>query len=69
MDIFPAREKQEDYDDITSRIITDKLDNASIISMDDANILSKYDNSVFVFMSPNDISKLENDLKEILGGK
>jgi len=69
LDIFPAREKQEDYPGITSRIITNKLDNASIITLDDAKILSKHSNTVFVFMSPNDISKLENELKEILNKK
>ena len=66
LDIFPAREKQDDYDGITSKIITDRLVNSSIISLDDALLLSEYDNTVFVFMSPNDISKLENDLKNIL---
>lgn len=69
LDIFPAREKQEDYMGITSRIITDKLENSEIISIDDADVLSKYENTVFIFMSPNDISKLENDLKEKLNGK
>ena len=66
LDIFPSREKQEQYPGITSKIITDKLDNSSIISIDDAKELSKHNNTVFVFMSPNDISKLENELKEIL---
>jgi len=69
LDIFPAREKQEDYVGITSKIITDKLDNSNIITLDDARKLSEHDNTVFVFMSPNDISKLENDLKEILNNK
>jgi len=66
LDIFPAREKQEDYPTITSKIITDNLENAEIISFEDANKLAKHKNSVFVFMSPNDLSKLENDLKELL---
>ena len=66
LDIFPAREKQEDYPNITSKIIADKLDNSMIISIEDAKILSKHNNAVFVFMSPNDISKLENELKELL---
>lgn len=69
LDIFPAREKQEDYPGITSNIIIDKLENASIIKLDDANILSRHDNTVFVFMSPNDISKLEIELKELLNRK
>ena len=66
LDIFPARERQEDYPDITSKIICEKLENSDIINISDAKILSKYDNTFFVFMSPNDISKLEDDLKELL---
>lgn len=62
LNIFPAREKQSDYPNITSNLITDSLDNSSIIEIDGAKTLDKHDNSVFIFMSPNDISKLENDL-------
>ena len=69
LDIFPARERQEDYPDITSKIICEKLENSDIININDAKILSKYDNTCFVFMSPNDISKLEDDLKELLKNK
>ncbi len=69
LDIFPARERQEDYLDITSKIICEKLENSDIINISDAKILSKYDNTCFVFMSPNDISKLEDDLKELLKNK
>lgn len=69
LDIFPARERQEDYPDITSKIICEKLENSDIINIRDAKILSKYDNTCFVFMSPNDISKLEDDLKELLKNK
>ena len=66
MDIHPAREKQEDYPDITSDIIISKLPNGHKLTINDANVLSKYNNAVFAFMSPNDVSKLENDLKELL---
>lgn len=62
LNIFPAREKQEDYKEITSKLITENLDNSMIIDIGDAKELNKHDNSVFVFMSPNDLSKLENDL-------
>lgn len=62
LDIHPAREKQEDFPDVTSDIIIKKMNNCSGISIDDAKILNQYDNSVFIFMSPNDISKLENEL-------
>lgn len=62
LDIHPAREKQEDYPDVTSNIIIKNMKNGHFITMNDANILNKYKNSVFIFMSPNDLSKLENDL-------
>jgi len=66
MDIHPSREKQEDYSDITSDIIINKLNNGKKITIDDANVLVDNDNTVFIFMSPNDISKLENELIELL---
>ena len=66
LDIHPAREKQVDYPDITSNIIIDKLNNGYHISIDEADKLAKYDNAVFAFMSPNDISKLEEDLIKLL---
>ena len=62
MDIHPARESQKDYPDITKDIIINKLSNGHAISIDDAEILNVYDNAVFIFMSPNDISKLEDAL-------
>ena len=62
MDIHPAREKQEDYPDITKDTIINKLNNGHSINIDEASKLSIYDNAVFIFMSPNDISKLESDL-------
>lgn len=66
LDIHPAREKQEDYPDVTSNLIIDKLDNGYHINIDEAEKLSHYENTVFAFMSPNDISKLEKDLEELL---
>lgn len=66
LDIHPAREKQEDYSGITSRMIIDKLDNGYYIKMDEASKLSKYNNTVFAFMSPNDVSSLEKELEKLL---
>lgn len=66
LDIHPAREKQEDYPEVTSNIIIDKLDNGYHINIDEASKLSQYDNAVFAFMSPNDISTLEKDLESLL---
>ena len=65
MDIHPAREKQIDYPDITKDIILKDLPNGYPLKIDEANKLAKHNNAVFLFMSPNDISKLEDDLKEL----
>lgn len=62
MDIHPAREKQEDFPTITKDIIISKMTNADPLKMNDAHILNKYDNAVFIFMSPNDLSPLEETL-------
>lgn len=62
LDIHPAREKSEDYPNITSDMIISKLDNGHHISIDEASKLKNYTNTVFAFMSPNDISKLQSDL-------
>lgn len=69
LDIHPARERQEDYPDVTSNLIIDKLDNCYHIDIDEASKLNKYDNTVYIFMSPNDISKLEDDLKKLLNDR
>ncbi len=61
MDIYGAREKQEDYPEITYHIIADKIENCENISRNEANKLLKHNNSVILFMSPNDLSTLEND--------
>lgn len=66
LDIHPAREKQEDYPSITSDIIINQLENSYPITINEASKLKNYQNTVFTFMSPNDISKLEDDLKELL---
>lgn len=66
LDIHPAREKQEDYPDVTSNIIIDKLNNGYHLNITDAKILSRHKGSVYVFMSPNDLSVLEKKLEELL---
>lgn len=69
LEIHPAREKQEDYPEVSSKMIIDGLEHGYSIRLDEASKLSSYDNTVFAFMSPNDISKLENDLEELLKKK
>lgn len=67
LDIHPAREKQEDYPDITNNTIIKYGKNIHPLTINDANILNKHKNAVFIFMSPNDISKLEQDLINLKG--
>ena len=66
--IYPSRECSEDYPNINSELITKSLPNSKIISINDSDILLNHKGSVIVFMSPNDISKLENELKNKLRG-
>lgn len=61
LDIHPAREKQEDYPEVTSDIILNKLNQGEHISIDESDKLLKWEDAVILFMSPNDLSKLEND--------
>jgi len=67
LDIHPAREKQEEYPNITKDIIIKKADNIHPLTLNDANILNNHQDAVFIFMSPNDISKLEKDLINLKG--
>lgn len=64
LEIHPAREKQEDYPDVKSEKFVEKLSNGHMLTMQDAEKLSQEKGAVFVFMSPNDLSILENELIE-----
>lgn len=64
MDIHPAREKQEDYPGVSSNNIIKELKNGFSITLEDSDKLKDYKNSVLLFMSPNDISVLENETIE-----
>lgn len=66
LDIHPARESQTDYPDVTSNMIISKLANGHHLNIDEAKKLANNHNTVFAFMSPNDISKLEKDLEDLL---
>ena len=69
MDIHPARERQEDYPEITSDIILDNLSNGEHITLEDANKFENIENTVVAFMSPNDLSVLEKQVIEMLENK
>lgn len=64
MEIHPAREKQEDFEGVTSDLILQKLNHGKLIEMEDAEELMQYRDAVILFMSPNDLSVLEDALKE-----
>ena len=66
LDIFPAREKQEDFPGITSKIIIDKLDNGDSINDDEVSKLYDFKDAVVLFMSPKEIHKIKEDFKKYL---
>ena len=66
LDIFPAREKQEDFPDITSKLIIDLLDNGDSINDDEVNKLYEFKDAVVLFMSPKEIHKIKEDFKKYL---
>lgn len=63
--IHPAREKQEDFLEITSDVIANNIDNCEVIKMDDYAKLCNLEDCVLLFMSPNDLSILENGYIEM----
>ena len=65
MDIYPSREKQEDYYGITSNLIIDNLYNGEFIGKNEVSKLLNYNNSVLLFMSPNDLSSFEKKYVEM----
>lgn len=65
-DIDCNRENPEDYPGVTSRLITDRIEGAEIISEDTIDKLSNELNSVICFMSCAYVDKLINNLKELI---
>lgn len=62
LDIFPARERKEDFPDITSDKIIELLDHGESINDLESSKLYDYNNTVFLFMSPKEIKKIKQDL-------
>ena len=67
LEVHPSREKQEDFLGVTEDLIISKLNNGYHQDEHNADNLLEYHNSVILFMSPNDISILENDYKKKYG--
>ena len=60
MDIYKSREKYEDYKGISSDLILKYIKNGKHFKEFDIDKLLDYRNSVLLFMSPNDLTNLEN---------
>ena len=63
MDIYGAREKEEDFN-IKSEDIIKEIPNAESIKEENFENLLKHHNSVILFMSPNDLTNFENNYIE-----
>ena len=61
MNIYKSRESQEDYPDITSDLIIKKLKRGE--RLDSIEKLLSHNDSVLLFMSPNDLKELEEEYK------
>ena len=59
MDIYKAREREEDYLGVSSNLILEFIDNGEHIDSFDVNKLLHYSNSILLFMSPNDLTFFE----------
>ena len=65
-EIDSNREKQEDYPGVSSRLITDALENGEIISLDTIDKLSSEKDSVVCFMGCAYVDNLINAYKDLL---
>lgn len=65
MDVGVDRE-EVGYDDVTYKVILDKLDNGEYINLDTVDKLLKHKNAVLIFMSSKDIYVLQNKYEELL---
>lgn len=66
LDIFPAREKQEDFPEITSKLIIDRLNNGDSINDNEVSKLYDYKDAVVIFMSPKEIHNIMESFKKYL---
>lgn len=58
LDVFPAREKQEDFPLVTSKLIVDELDHGSMIDDNSWDKLKEFKGAVVLFMSPKEIHNI-----------
>lgn len=60
MDIYPSREKKDDYPNINSNIIINELSNGEYLGKNEYEKLLCYHDCILLFMSPNDLTEFEN---------
>ncbi len=60
------REKQEDYPNVTSNLIIEKIKDSQLITEDEINKLLPYKNGVICFMSCASVTHLIEELKKII---
>ncbi len=65
-EIYKSREKQEDYPDIKTHLITDHIKHSEIITLEDKDKFKNLENSVILIMSPNELKLLVDNIKEAL---
>ena len=65
MDIACDRERQEDYPNISSSKLVDKIPNSEMISLDTIDKLNEYNDSIICFMSCANISKMIEKYKDM----
>lgn len=58
LDVYSAREKQEDFPNVTSKLIINNLENGKKITNDNWDILKEYKDCVVIFMSPKEIQPI-----------
>ena len=68
-EIYKSREKQEDYPDVHTSMITDKIMNSKIITLEDYNEFKDFENSVILIMSPNELTTLRDGIIDVLKEK
>ncbi len=66
LDIFPSREKQEDFPGINSDIIVGKLNNGELITDESWDKLKEYKGAIVLFLSPKQIQNLMEKFTEYL---
>ena len=59
MDIYKSRESQENYPDVTSNLIIKKQKKGEYLKKENITKLLRHNNSVLLFMSPNDLKTIE----------